>query len=74
MRGSFESGGGDIFLDQLPGVVGESDDLVEFVGSGVDVGSNIEGAGDRETAFEFVDCTTGTKPGTLVWGGHRIHP
>ena len=38
--GSFESGGGDILLDQLPGVVGESDDLVEFVGSGVDVDPN----------------------------------
>ena len=58
-----------MFVKVLHNVLGKfGGTLVGSFGSGVDVDPNIEGAGDMETAFEFVVCTTGIKLGTLVLG------
>jgi hypothetical protein len=59
---------GDIVLVKLTDVVDEGDDLVEFAGRGGEGCSDVERAGDVESAGECVGCTTGRKTGYTDWG------
>jgi hypothetical protein len=69
--GTLDGDAGDFLFESLSDVVGEVDDLIEFVDGGCDVGSYIEGAGEMEVSL-VVDFTVGANLGRLNLGGHVV--
>jgi hypothetical protein len=70
----FEGGEGNVLFEDLPDLVGEMDDLIEFAGGGGDVVRDVEGTGETEGAVDGLNFTVGGEWDRLVWGGSGIHP
>lgn len=69
--GVFECGGGDILFHELSDLIGQFDDLVEFVCRGRNVDLNSKGAGHDLRSLGLFDFTVCVELGKPILGGHE---